>query len=150
MKKIWLLMIVFLISASAYAQIETPVKWSYASKKLPGNEAVILLRASIQDGWHIYSLYMKSDGPVKTSFVFAPSTEYALIGKTTGPKPILKYEDALKMHIGYFEKTATFQQKIKIKSNKASVVKGRLEYAVCNDHRCLPAEDVDFAVNLVK
>jgi DsbC/DsbD-like thiol-disulfide interchange protein len=150
MKKVLLLMIVLMLSAGAYAQIEAPVKWSYAAKRLSNNEAVILLRATIQDGWHIYSLNVGDGGPIKTSFKFAPSQEYAAVGKTAEPTPIKKYEDAFKMDVTYFEKTVTFQQKIKLKSAKATSVKGQLEYMTCNDKKCLPPEDVDFTVALSK
>src|SRR5258708_16643939 len=150
MKKLLLLMIVFMISAGAYAQIEAPVKWSYAAKRLNKNEAVILLRATIQDGWHIYSQNVKDGGPIKTSFTFAKSKDYALIGKPAEPTPISKYEDAFKMNVSYFEKTVTFQQKIKLNSNKVNVIKGQVEYMTCNDKKCLPPEDIDFTVALGK
>ncbi|MDB5151759.1 MAG: sugar transporter [Mucilaginibacter sp.] len=150
MKKVLLLMIVFMISAGAYAQIEAPVKWSYAAKKLNNNEAVILLRATIQDGWHIYSQNVKDGGPIKTSFTFAPSKDYTLVGKPSEPKPVTKYEEAFKMNVSYFEKTVTFQQKIKLKSNKVTAIKGQLEFMTCNDKKCLPPDDVDFTVPLGK
>ena len=150
MKKLLILMTVLMISASAFAQIEAPVKWSYAAKRLPNNEAVILLRATIQDGWHIYSQTVKDGGPIKTSFKFTPSKEYALVGTPSEPKPVTKYEDAFKMNVSYFEKTVTFQQKVKLKSANVKTIKGQLEYMTCNDKKCLPPEDVDFTVALGK
>ncbi|MDB5134818.1 MAG: sugar transporter [Mucilaginibacter sp.] len=150
MKRVLLLMVVFMISAGAYAQIEAPVKWSYAAKRINKNEAVILLRATIQDGWHIYSLNVKDGGPIKTSFKFTPSKEYALVGNTTEPTPVTRYEDAFKMNVSYFEKTVIFQQKIKLKSDKVTAIKGQLEYMTCNDKKCLPPEDIDFTVPLGK
>jgi thiol:disulfide interchange protein DsbD len=150
MKKVLLLMVLFMISAGAYAQIEAPVKWSYAAKKLNNNEAIILLRATIQDGWHIYSQNVKDGGPIKTSFTFAPSKDYTLVGKPSEPKPVTKYEEAFKMNVSYFEKTVTFQQKIKLKSNKVTAIKGQLEFMTCNDKKCLPPDDVDFTVPLGK
>lgn len=143
-------MTVLMMSAGAYAQIEAPVKWSYAAKKLNNNEAVILLRATIQDGWHIYSQNVKDGGPIKTSFTFAPSKEYTLVGKPSEPKPVTKYEEAFKMNVSYFEKTVTFQQKIKLKSNKVTAIKGQLEFMTCNDKKCLPPDDVDFTIPLGK
>ena len=134
----------------AYAQIESPVKWSYAAKKLSNTEAVVFLKATIQDGWHIYSQNVKDGGPIKTSFTFLPSKEYSLVGKTSEPAPATKYEDAFKMNVSYFEKSVIFQQKIKLKSPNASVVKGKLEYMTCNDRKCLPPEDLDFSVPLSK
>ena len=150
MKKVLLLITVLLISAASYAQIETPVKWSYAAKKLNNNEAVVFLRATIQDGWHIYSLNVGDGGPIKTSFKFTPSKEYTLVGTIAEPTPIKKYEEAFKMNVTYFEKTVTFQQKVKLKSGKLAAIKGQLEYMTCNDKKCLPPEDVDFTIPLGK
>ena len=150
MKKLLLLVTAIVIGISAYAQIETPVKWSYAAKRTSATEAVVFLKASIQGGWHIYSLNVKDGGPIKTAFTFAPSKEYALVGKPSEPKPISKYENAFKMNVTYFENEVVFQQKIKLKSPNASVVKGKLEYMTCNDHKCLPPEDLDFSIPLGK
>lgn len=150
MKKLLILMTVLMISASAFAQIEAPVKWSYAAKRLSKTEAVILLRATIQDGWHIYSQTVKDGGPIKTSFTFAKSPDYTLVGTTSEPTPATKYEDAFKMNVSYFEKTVTFQQKIKLKSANVNAIKGQLEYMTCNNKKCLPPEDVDFTVALAK
>ena len=150
MKKVLLLVIAIVIGISAYAQIETPVKWSYAAKRVSATEAVVFLKASIQDGWHIYALNLKDGGPIKTEFAFAPSKDYVLDGKTSQPKPLSKFENAFKMNVTYFEKEVVFQQKIKIKSAAASVVKGKLSFQTCNDHKCLPPEDLDFSIPLGK
>ena len=150
MKKLLLAAIALIISIGAQAQIESPVKWAYAAKKINSTEAVVFLRATIQDGWHIYSQNVKDGGPIKTSFTFTPSKEFTLIGKTTEPTPLTKYEKAFTMNVSYFEKSVTFQQKIKLKSPHASVVKGKLEYMTCNDMKCLPPEDLDFSIPLGK
>ena len=150
MKKLLLVVIVLGISIGAYAQIETPVKWSYAAKKISSTEAVVFLKATIDDKWHIYSQNVKDGGPIKTSFKFSPSKEYSLVGQTTEPTPLTKYESAFSMNVSYFEKSVIFQQKIKLKSPNASVVKGQLEYMTCNDKKCLPPEDLDFSIPLGK
>jgi len=150
MKKLILSAIALVLCISVKAQIEAPVKWSYAAKRLSNTEAVVFLRATIQDGWHIYSQTVKDGGPIKTSFTFSPSKDYGLIGETAEPTPLTKYETAFSMNVSYFEKTVTFQQKIKLKSANVSVIKGKLEYMTCNDHKCLPPEDVDFSVDLGK
>jgi DsbC/DsbD-like thiol-disulfide interchange protein len=150
MKKISLVIVILLMNAAAYAQIESPVKWSYAAKRLSPTEAVVFLRATIQDGWHIYALNLKDGGPIKTSFTFTPSKEYSLDGKTAEPAPVTKYEPSFKMDVTYFEKSVTFQQKIKLKSANAAVVKGKLEYMTCNDKKCLPPDDIDFSIPVGK
>jgi beta-lactamase class D len=150
MKRILLLLSVLLIGTGALAQIEKPVKWSYAAKRISSTEAVVFLRATIQETWHIYSQNVKDGGPIKTSFTFSPSKEYTLVGKTAEPTPVTKYEDAFKMNVSYFENTVTFQQKIKLKSANVTSVKGQLEYETCNNKKCLPPEDVDFDIPLGK
>ncbi|SDG04576.1 Disulphide bond corrector protein DsbC [Pedobacter terrae] len=146
MKKITLVlsMVLFTI-AGAFAQIEKPVTWAYSAKKISKTEAVIYLKATIDDRWHIYSQNVKDGGPVKTTFTFSPSKDFSLVGKTIEPKAIVKYESTFKMNVSYFEKSVIFQQKIKL--NKATtVVKGVVEFMVCNDKQCLPPEEVEFSV----
>lgn len=150
MKKLLLLIIVLMVSAGAFAQIETPVKWAYAAKRISPTEAVVFLRATIDDGWHIYSLNVKDGGPIKTSFTFTASKDYVLMGKPVEPTPVSKYEPSFKMDVAYFEKTVTFQQKIKLKTSAPTVVKGSLEYMTCNDHKCLPPDDIDFSIPVGK
>ncbi|GGH09826.1 protein-disulfide reductase DsbD N-terminal domain-containing protein [Mucilaginibacter phyllosphaerae] len=150
MKRIVVLLAVLVLSTAAFAQIEQPVRWSYAAKKVSNTEAIVFLKATIDQGWHIYSQSVKEGGPVKTSFTFAPSKEYTLAGPTIEPKPITKYEKTFGMNVGYFENSVVFQQKIKLKSAKASAVKGKLEFMTCNDQKCLPPDEVKFSVPLGK
>ena len=150
MKKFILLVTVVLFSIGAYAQIESPVKWSFGAKRISNTEAVVFLRATIQDGWHIYSLNVKEGGPIKTSFTFSSSNDYTAVGNPSEPTPLTRYEKAFSMDVSYFEKSVTFQQKIKLKSPNASIVKGKLEYMTCNDMKCLPPDDIDFSIPLGK
>ena len=150
MKKILLALAVLAVSFGAKAQIEAPVKWSYAAKRLSPTEAVVFLKATIESGWHIYSLNVKEGGPIKTSFTFDKSNDYTPVGKPSEPKPIVKYDKNFKLNLTYFESEVVFQQKIKLNSPNASVVKGKLEYMTCNDHKCLPPDDINFSIPLGK
>ena len=150
MKKILLAITALMITFGAKAQVESHVRWSYAAKKISATEAVVLIKATIDQGWHIYSQNVADGGPVKTSFTFAPSKEYTLVGKTAEPKPISKYEKSFNMNVGYFENSVVFQQKIKLKSAKAAAVKGKLEFMTCNDVKCLPPDEVEFSIPLGK
>ena len=147
MKKLLLILAVMLTGAGAFAQVQGHVTWAYAAKKVSATEAVVLLKATIDKGWHIYSLNVKDGGPIKTSFKFKPSKEFKLAGKTMEPRPIVKYDSNFKMNLTYFENSVVFQQKVKLRGKKATV-KGTLEYMTCNDHQCLPPEDVDFTVQV--
>jgi thiol:disulfide interchange protein DsbD len=136
-----------LIGTQAFSQIEKPVKWSFAIKKQSNTEAIVFLKADIQNSWHIYSLDQKEGGPIKTSFTFLPGADYALIGKTSQPLPHTKFESAFNMKVSYFEHAVIFQQKIRLKSGKG-VLHGKLEYMTCNDKKCLPPEELNFSIKL--
>ncbi|MBS7564404.1 sugar transporter [Mucilaginibacter sp. Bleaf8] len=146
MKKLLLVAVSLFMTVAAFAQIETPVKWAYAAKKISATEAVVFIKATIDDGWHVYSQHLKDGGPVATKITFAPSGSYTLVGKPAEPKPITKFENAFKMNVGYFEKSVIFQQKVKLKSPGQAMVKGKVEFMTCNDHKCLPPDEVEFTV----
>lgn len=48
------------------------------------------------------------------------------------------------MQVRFFEGTATFVQKIKLKGGKYEV-SGYLQYGACNDENCLPPTNVEFS-----
>ncbi|MFD0940308.1 protein-disulfide reductase DsbD domain-containing protein [Pedobacter boryungensis] len=82
---------------------------------------------------------------VKISYV--SSKDFELIGKTIEPKPIKKYDKTVKMDLAYFEKEVVFQQKIKL--NKATaLIKVKIEFMVCNDISCLPADEITLSIPL--
>ena len=139
------------ISAMSYctatAQVLTPVKWAYAAKRIDPGTVNVYLKATIDEGWHIYSAYQQDGGPVKTGFVFDKSPQYTLSGKLIEPRPVVKYEKTFGMNVSYFEGEVAFQQKIKFKKgSKGANVKGTLSYMVCNDQKCLPPEDLEFSI----
>jgi DsbC/DsbD-like thiol-disulfide interchange protein len=146
MKKILIVAVLLLCIYTVKAQILNPVKWSYAAKRLNAKEAVIFLKAAIDNGWHIYSQHVGDNGPTKTEFAFSPAKSYKLIGTVAEPKGNSKYEKSFEMQVTYFEKEVIFQQKIKLLSANQTVIKGKLKYGTCNDHQCLPPEDVRFTV----
>jgi len=145
MKNLILFVSGLLFSISASSQILKPVKWSYAAKKTSKTKAILYLKATIDEGWHLYSQNMADGGPVKTTFIFTASKAYKPVGKIIEPKAIVKFEKSFNMDVSYFEKSVIFQQKVKLTRANATV-KGTLEYMVCNDSQCLPPETVTFSI----
>lgn len=146
MKKITLILsLVFFSAMGAFAQLENPVSWSYAAKKISSTEAIVYIKANIEDNWYLYSQNIKPGGPNKTVFTFPKSKDYVIVGNTIEPKANSKYENVFKMEVAYFKDQVVFQQKIKL--NKPSVtVKGSVNFQVCDDKSCLPPTDVAFSI----
>ena len=145
MKKIIFTALISIISTASYAQILTPVKWSYGAKKIDNEQAIVFIKATIDKGWHIYSQHVADVGPIKTSFRFDKSEDYTLNGNTSEPKAVSKYEKSFSTNVQYFEQSVVFQQKIKLKNGQA-LVNGTLNYMVCSNKQCLPPEDVEFSI----
>ena len=148
MKKLSLLLVAVLFTmASSVAQIYDPVKWSVASKKLNDKEAVVFVKATIDNGWHIYGLSVPDGGPIATSFTFSPSKEYSLNGKVVAPAPQSKFEKAFDMNVPYYAKEVVFQQKVKLLKGQTTV-KGVVEFMACDAERCLPPDEYAFNVTI--
>src|SRR5688572_32857218 len=97
MKKMILIVAVFLICATSFAQILKPVKWSYASKRINDNEAIVFIKATMEKGWHIYLQTVPDGGPEATSFTFNASNDYKLKGKTSELEHITRFVNEFNM-----------------------------------------------------
>lgn len=147
MKKLGLLIVAVVMTMSAaIAQVQTPVKWQVASKKINSKEAVILIKATIQNGWHIYGQNVAEGGPLATTFTFKNSKDYTLNGKPVeNVKAKTKYEDVFKMNVPYFTNEVVFQQKVKL-NGKQTNVSGTVEFMACDKTQCLPPDEYNFTV----
>ena len=67
-------LITFLLSFSlSYSQVLKPVKWTFSSNKTSDSTANLYFKATIDQGWHIYSQYITGEGPIPTTFTFDKS-----------------------------------------------------------------------------
>ena len=146
MRKLSLVVVLLVMGVSgSFAQIFEPVKWQFGSKKISETEAVVFMKAVIDDGWHIYSQTVGDGGPIKTSFTFTPSKDFSLVGKTAEPKPRIKYEEVFDMDVPYFSKEVVFQQRVKLNKGQTTV-RGIVEFMACDAQQCLPPEEVPFVI----
>ena len=65
--------------------VELSAQFTTAEGKRP---AVVMIMATIEDGWHVYSITQAPGGPQKTRIELAPSPQYHLLAPFAGyPKP---------------------------------------------------------------
>ncbi len=146
-KKIVTLFLSLITSFSFLIAQEAPVHFKFSTKKITDCEYDLIFNASIDDGWHLYSLKRAAeDGPNPTVFTFNKSNEYELIGKTTESKPVQEFDKVFEMQVAYFKHTATFTQRIKLKTDKKITVTGKYEFQACTEEKCIfpPADKFDF------
>ena len=137
----------FFLTVFATAQGHKQVVWKFSLEK-SGKDYVIKMDATIESGWHIYSQNIKGDGPVPTSFSFELPKGAKLNGKTKEPQATEVFDESFGMKVKYFSKSVVFTQIISGKLNKEQVIKGTVNYMICNDQMCLPPVDVPFEIKL--
>lgn len=130
----------FLSILITHAQIQTPVKWEFKTKVTGENTAELQFIASIDNGWHLYSQHLPDGGPMPTEFAFSKLEGIQLDGKASEPTPKEVFDEMFKMKVKYFDKTATFIQKIKLTNSKPVTVTGTINFQACNDETCIPGE----------
>ncbi len=126
-----------------FSQIEDPLQWSTSVEKVSDNEFILVSKATIEEGWHLYSQEVPEDGPIPTTFSFDTSNEnFSLIGKTLEEKGHTVDDSVFEMKIKFFENSAIFKQRVKTTSD-INTINGVVEFMVCDDTKCLAPTEVD-------
>mgnify|MGYP003473640011 FL=1 len=148
MKKIFTALTLLLFSGFANAQINNPVTWSYSAKKIADKTYEIHMTANIDGNWHLYA-QDAGEGPEPTTFSFTTNPLISFDGKVKEVGKMEKsYDKNFNSVLKYYAKKDDFVQKIKVKSSIATVVKGTVNFMVCNDRQCLPPRDIPFSINV--
>ena len=125
-----------------HAQMVDPVHFTSKLKLGEGAEAEIIFHATIDDGWHVYSTELGDNGPIEATFNVEKMEGAELVGKLTPVGKVIKKMDKLfNMELKYFEKEATFVQKIRFTKPQYDI-DCYLEYGACSDASCLPPSEV--------
>ena len=149
MKKI-LVLLFLTISVNVIAQIHNPVTWKTNIVKISDTECELIAKATIEDGWHLYSQLVPENGPVPTKFIFIGNGNYLKKGNTKEDEGHTVDDPIFNMEITYFGDVAEFKQRIKLKTKENFIVKAIVEFMVCNDSQCLPPNEVDLEFNVIQ
>lgn len=124
-----------------------PVTWSFRLEALANDELLVIAEASMDEGWHLYSMNLPDgDGPVPTEFVIESTEGLSLIGK---PEEIgdlkTEYDPNFMMDLSFFSNKVQLVQRVK--PANADLIKGYVYFMTCDDERCLPPEEVRFELS---
>ena len=144
MRKVILTLVALVMTTVMQAQIMDPVHFRSELKKGTGAEAEIVFTATIDPGWHVYSTDLGSEGPIEASFHVVKMEGAEKVGRLVAKGNVIKQFDKLfEMELKYFEKSATFVQKIRFTKPDYDI-DCYLEYGACNDQACLPPSEAAF------
>ncbi len=147
MKKIFILFFT-LLSVITSAQIFTPVSWVFSQKQVSDNEIELQFKATIDDGWYLYSQFIGDDGPVPTEFTFTTEGGYSLVGTPKEGEPIEEFDPNFDMILKYFKNEAIFTQIVQVSSSEDFNLEGNVYFMVCDEAQCLPPEEVEFSFEI--
>ncbi len=132
------------------AQVEDPVTWSFKANPINDKKYEISIKASIEPGWHLYSISLPQGGPIATTFTFKQSPEFKLNGKVKEiSKATVEHDDIFDLDLSFFSKEAIFSQEVELNSTETTTVNGNIEYQACYADKCIYLEK-DFTVTIGK
>ena len=148
MKKLFVLL--FLAFSVLVGHSQSPVSWSFSSKKIADKIFEVHLTANIQSGWHMYSQTQPDDAIViPTSFTIKNNPLLNLDGKMKEIGKMEKFKDAtLGVSAHQYSNKVDFVQIVKLKAKAKTNVSGSVEFQTCDDKKCLPPKTVVFNIAL--
>ena len=154
MKKLILFILIF-ISAKSFSQIasipkqeiEIPVSWSTSTAQ-SGNTRSIVIKATINKGWHIFSSTPGGDGFLIPTEIFVLNKRPvdSLVANVTDTFANKKPTHAKIEGIGevnYFENNVEYKVTVPTNCDYYMI---RIKYQCCNDKMCLPPQDEEMSV----
>ena len=128
----------FLISLFSFQTIfsQNQVQWSAQARQTDDSTYDVVINASIIDNWKLYSTDLPEGGPLPTVLKWKNSTQ---IEKLQTSLPKSGYDPIFLMELSYYEKEATFIQKVKNNSKQIDLI---IEYQACDDKLCIFREEV--------
>ena len=127
-------------SVASFAQApESTASWKVSQKALSDNEYELTFTASIEPGWHIYTVDHKYN---PTTLEFDSPAGFTPVGDFVQESEAVDFRGDK-----VFFDTAVFSQKVKLDDPQATV-NGELTWSGCNDQFCAAPEHFEFSVVL--
>ena len=112
---------------------------------LAADGAVRQLTATIEEGWHLYSLKQLEGGPIATQIAVPPPQQFKLAGMIDAPVPLTAHEEAFDMSVEFYFGEVEFILPIEVNRDAKPgphnlAVTAR--YQACDNKQCLPPKTV--------
>ncbi len=134
------------LAATAWAAPPDPVTWKLAPPAKPVKAGAVfqaILTASIEPGWHLYSLKPMADGPIPTRIWVAEGQPFQLAGPVGAEEPLTVQDSALGMEVEMYEGRVAFTLPLQAAGSAgARKLVVNAAYQSCNNKLCLPPKTV--------
>lgn len=132
-----IILLFLLITLPLSAQILEPIKWSITEHKISESSLEVRFKATIEEGWHLYSTVLPEDGPLATEVNYITLEGVKPVGELVADvKATEEYVELFSMVLGIFEGEVTFSQKFNLLSPNYKI-EGGIKFMGCNNKTCL-------------
>ena len=110
------------------------------------------VKASIEEGWHLYSLTQPPGGPIKTTISVTESSSFAQAGEVRQPEPQVQFDPNFEINAEFFDGIVDFLVPVQVKpgaSEGDKDLKVQVRFMVCSDTLCLPPQTNTLAAPVV-
>ena len=112
-----------------------------------GEEFTAILKARLENEWHLYSMELPAGGPIPTKIWVEEGAAFVAAGDPRQPAPIPWFDQNFNMETSYFEGEVDFEVPVKVKESAPlgdQELTVKVRFMVCNDTSCLPPRTLTF------
>jgi thiol:disulfide interchange protein DsbD len=147
MKKSLIILFAFFTFTIGSSQIKKPVKWTSKTEKISDTEFNLVMIATIDEGWHMYSQFTPDGGPLALVVtVKNQKGNFQLMGKAVESAYKKEFNKDFEVDEYYFEGTATVTQKVKITNPKTRKIVINLDFQACLNQCINDKVDLNFDI----
>ncbi|MDR0765518.1 MAG: thioredoxin family protein [Odoribacteraceae bacterium] len=135
-----------------FAQILNPTRWSSSIEKTGENAYAVTLKASIQPGWVIYSMFTPDGGPLKAEMTVAEEAtgQVELPGAPAEKEPRKKFDDIFKVDVIYFAGEYEVTREVKVIDPALSALHVAISFQACEEQCVNLTEEFTFNITPAK
>jgi thiol:disulfide interchange protein DsbD len=103
----------------------------------------VLVRATIQEGWHLYSMTTPPGGPKPTVFALVRTDGVEPAGKALQPVPAREFDQNFQVDTEQYSREVEFAVPVRITDAAAEgalTLRGTVAFQVCDPKQCIPGK----------
>ena len=157
LRPITVLVMILLLTNGTFAQSPKPVKVEIRlseDRVTAGDQLILITTVTLEEGWHIYAVNEKIEGPIATFIDVDGSGIIKSVGKTREPTPIKKYDSGFQKDTYFHKGTVVFETPIELDPliiPGSNTLNASILYQACNASLCLPPKSetasLDFEIS---
>lgn len=122
-----------LLPFNGISQLLEPVIWQSKVEAIGNGEFNLIITASIEPEWHVYSQHTPDGGALPIELKWKDQSNYQLIGAAKESKTRTAFNDIFGVDETFFENTAVLTQRVKMLKDGIKEINLQMDYQVCKE-----------------